>query len=187
MYLSVSIGLRLRATRRKIVSNWKVVNLHADVNYDSSVFFPGVTSRPGSPFFFGAKTSDDTNLYMGCTSPCPHLFFLTTTMRTRRSSLQKVAPQSAPSCTSNADTFAKVSAKWSTLGPGTKVLSHALLMCVFLWMEEGVWRRILQLNEDQFDDICNATGQEWALILPLLINLGLLEVNKRSTINGYNT
>ena len=59
-----------------------------------------------------------------------------------------------------------------------------LLQCCFEALAEGIWRRILPLDED-IDDIACRMGLEWDDLLPLLLHSGLVYAQLRSTVNYY--
>ena len=65
-----------------------------------------------------------------------------------------------------------------------KEITMSLLQRCFSTLNEGIWWRILPL-EDGYDDLSVGMGIDWEDLLPLLINCGLLYSTKRSTINNY--
>ena len=65
-----------------------------------------------------------------------------------------------------------------------KEITMSLLQRCFQTLNEGIWWRILPL-EDGYDDISVGMGINWGDVLPLLINCSLLYSTKRSTDCDY--
>ena len=63
----------------------------------------------------------------------------------------------------------------------TKEIIFKLIQEVFASCRQGFWYHILP-TEDDFFDISHATGVEWSMLLPLLVNLGLIEFNVQSVV-----
>ena len=57
--------------------------------------------------------------------------------------------------------------------PTATEVSKALLLECFGTLKEGIWWRMLPLD-DMYDDIVCGIGIDWQYLLPLLINSGLL-------------
>ena len=64
----------------------------------------------------------------------------------------------------------------------SKEITLSLLQEGFRTLSEGIWWRILPL-EESYDDIAVGMGIDWEDLLPLLINNGLLYTNKQRTDN----
>ena len=66
----------------------------------------------------------------------------------------------------------------------TKEITSSLLQRCMDTLSEGIWWRILPL-EDGYDNISVGMDIDWEDLLPLLIHYGLLYSTKRSTACDY--
>ena len=58
-------------------------------------------------------------------------------------------------------------------------LAKQVLTTSFRCMEDGVWYRILPLDEEDTDDLAHAVGQTWDGLLPILLVLFFFEEERR--------